>query len=92
MKVTAKDFKRFSRQIVLKQIGIIGQRKIFSAKVLIIGAGGLGCPLLLYLANTGVGNIGIVDHDKVELSNLNRQVLFNYKDIGKYKVDQTKKE
>ncbi len=91
MKVTAKDFKRFSRQIVLKQIGIIGQRKIFSAKVLIIGAGGLGCPLLLYLANTGVGNIGIVDHDKVELSNLNRQVLFNYKDIGKYKVDQTKK-
>tara|TARA_A100001011_G_C14272557_1_gene827640 strand:- start:1237 stop:1995 length:759 start_codon:yes stop_codon:yes gene_type:complete len=91
MKVTSKDLTRFSRQIILKQIGIIGQKKIFSAKVLVVGAGGLGCPLLLYLANTGVGRIGIVDHDKIELSNLNRQILFNYKDIGKYKVDLTKK-
>ena len=91
MKVTTKDLTRFSRQIILKQIGIIGQKKIFSAKVLVVGAGGLGCPLLLYLANTGVGKIGIVDHDKIELSNLNRQILFKYKDLGKFKVDLTKK-
>ena len=91
MKFTSKDFKRYSRQIILKQIGIHGQKKIFSSKVLIIGAGGLGCPLILYLANSGVGNIGIVDNDKIDLSNLNRQVLFNYNDIGKFKVDQTKK-
>ena len=91
MKFTSKDFKRYSRQIIKKQIGIHGQKKIFSSKVLIIGAGGLGCPLILYLANSGVGNIGIVDNDKIDLSNLNRQVLFNYNDIGKFKVDQTKK-
>ena len=59
--------------------------------MLIIGAGGLGCPLILYLANSGVGNIGIVDNDKIEISNLNRQVLFTEDDIGKYKVSQAKK-
>ncbi len=86
------DFKRFEKQIILKKIGINGQKKIISSKVLIIGMGGLGCPLLTYLAASGVGTLGIADHDKVELSNLNRQTLFSTSDIGKYKVDQAKKK
>ena len=66
------------------------QKKIKNAKVLIIGMGGLGCPLLSYLASSGVCNIGIADNDKVELSNLNRQILFNTSDVGKLKVNQAK--
>ena len=85
------DFKRFEKQIILKKVGIGGQKKILSAKVLIIGIGGLGCPLLTYLAASGVGKIGIVDYDKVEISNLNRQTLFVQSDIGKFKVNQAKK-
>ena len=91
MEFNLKDFKRFEKQIILKKIGISGQKKVRDSKVLIIGMGGLGCPLITYLAAAGVCNIGIVDHDKVELSNLNRQVLFNISDIGKFKVDQVKK-
>ena len=68
------------------------KKKIASAKVLVIGVGGLGCPLLLYLANTGVGNIGIIDNDRIDLSNLNRQILFNTNDVGKFKVSQAKKK
>ena len=86
-----KDFKRFEKQIILKKVGINGQKKILKSKVLVIGVGGLGCPLLTYLASSGVGNIGIVDHDKVELNNLNRQTLFTAKDIGKSKVIQAKR-
>ena len=89
MVLDLSDFKRFEKQIILKKIGIAGQ-KIRKAKVLIVGIGGLGCPLLTYLASSGVSNIGIVDHDKIELSNLNRQVLFNSSDLGKYKVYQAK--
>ena len=91
MKNNLDQFKRFEKQIVLKKIGFAGQKKIFSANVLIIGLGGLGCPLLTYLAASGVGKIGVVDLDKVEISNLNRQTLFNPSDIGKFKVDQAKK-
>ena len=90
MKLNMMDYKRFEKQIILKKIGLTGQKKIKSAKVLIIGMGGLGCPLLSYLASSGVCNIGIVDYDKVELSNLNRQILFNSSDIGKFKVNQAK--
>ena len=90
MKLDLKDFKRFEKQIILKKIGFVGQKKIKNAKVLIIGMGGLGCPLLTYLASSGVCNIGIVDYDKVELSNLNRQILFNTSDVGKFKVNQAK--
>ena len=90
MKINIKDFRRFEKQIILKKIGISGQKKIKKSKVLIIGLGGLGCPLLTYLASSGVCNIGIVDFDKVELSNLNRQTLFNNSDLGKYKVTQAK--
>ena len=91
MKLSNNEFLRYSKQIILKKIGIAGQKKISSARVLVVGLGGLGCPLVLYLANTGLGNIGLVDNDKVELSNLNRQIIFNNSDIGKFKVIQTKK-
>jgi len=91
MKMSNNDLLRYSKQIILKQVGILGQKKISSTKVLIVGVGGLGCPVVLYLANLGIKNIGIVDHDKVDLSNLNRQILFNTKDIGKFKVDRAKK-
>ena len=84
-------FQRFEKQIILKKVGLSGQKKIFASSVLIIGMGGLGCPLLYYLSASGVGRIGIVDFDKVEISNLNRQSLFNSKDVGKYKVNQAKK-
>ena len=91
MKISKSEFLRYSKQIILKKIGILGQKKISSAKVLVVGVGGLGCPLVLYLANTGLGNIGLVDDDKVDLSNLNRQIIFNSSDVGKFKVIQAKK-
>ena len=78
--------ERFSRQIILKDIGIVGQKKIFSSKVLIVGAGGLGSPVVEFLCRAGVGTLGIVDNDKVSISNLHRQSLYNSSDIGKYKV------
>ena len=90
MKLNLNEFKRFEKQIILKKIGISGQKEIKKAKVLIIGVGGLGCPLLSYLASSGISNIGIVDHDKIELGNLNRQILFDTSDLGKYKVNQAK--
>ena len=90
MSFNLSEFKRFEKQIILKKIGISGQKKIKKSKVLIIGMGGLGCPLLTYLASAGIYNIGIIDHDKVEISNLNRQILFNSADLGKYKVIQAK--
>ena len=90
MALNLNEFKRFEKQIILKKIGISGQKEIKKAKVLIIGVGGLGCPLLSYLASSGISNIGIVDHDKIELGNLNRQILFNSSDLGKYKVNQAK--
>ena len=90
MSLNLSEFKRFEKQIILKKIGISGQKKLQKSKVLIIGMGGLGCPLLTYLASAGIYKIGIVDQDKVELSNLNRQILFNTADIGKYKVIQAK--
>ena len=81
-----KTIERFSRQIVLKDIGILGQKKILSSKVLIIGAGGLGSPVAEFLARAGIGSLGIVDNDKVSLSNLHRQSLYNTSDVGKFKV------
>jgi molybdopterin/thiamine biosynthesis adenylyltransferase len=78
--------ERFSRQIVLKDIGILGQKKILLSKVLIIGAGGLGSSVAEFLSRAGIGSLGIVDDDKVALSNLHRQSLYNTSDIGKFKV------
>jgi len=85
-----KIIERFSRQIVLKDIGVLGQKKILSSKVLIVGAGGLGSPAAEFLSRAGVGSIGIVDDDKVSLSNLHRQSLYNTSDIGKFKVKVAK--
>ncbi len=84
-------FKKFEKQIILKEIGFSGQKKIKNSKILIVGMGGLGCPLLIYLTNMGIRNIGIIDHDKIELTNLNRQILFSEQDIGKLKVAQANK-
>ena len=78
--------ERFSRQIVLKNIGILGQKKILYAKVLVVGAGGLGCSAVEFLTRAGIGKLGIVDYDKVSLSNLHRQSLYEKIDIGKSKV------
>ena len=84
--------ERFSRQIILKDIGIIGQKKILSSKILIVGVGGLGSPVVEFLTRAGVGNIGIIDNDKIDLSNLHRQSLYNTSDLGKFKVDIAKKK
>jgi adenylyltransferase/sulfurtransferase len=78
--------ERFSRQIVLKNVGIIGQKKILSSKVLIVGAGGLGCPAAEYLSRAGIGTLGIIDNDIVSLSNLHRQSFYESSDVGKSKV------
>ncbi len=86
-----KYFRKFEKQIILKKVGVAGQKKILSSKILLVGVGGLGCPLATYLAASGIGEIGLVDFDKIEISNLNRQTLFKESDIGKYKVDQAKK-
>jgi adenylyltransferase/sulfurtransferase len=83
---------RYSRQIILKNVGIIGQKKIQKSKVLIVGIGGLGCPVADLLARSGVGVIGLIDYDKVNLSNIHRQTLFTTQDVGKYKVNVAKKK
>ena len=78
--------ERFSRQLILKKIGIAGQKKILSSKVLIVGVGGLGCPAAENLVRAGIGTIGLVDNDIVNLSNIHRQSLFNSNDLKKSKV------
>jgi molybdopterin-synthase adenylyltransferase len=85
MKFTKKQIDRYSRQIILKKIGAVGQKKLIKSNVLIVGAGGLGSPVAIYLTALGIGNIGIVDKDIIEISNLNRQILFESKDIRKKK-------
>ena len=89
--IKSEEYEKYYRQLILKKIGVSGQKKIFKSKVLVIGAGGLGCPLILYLAYSGVGNLGIADNDKIELSNLSRQILFTKKDIGEYKTTVSKR-
>ena len=87
-----KTIERYSRQIVLKDVGAVGQKAILNSKVLIIGAGGLGCPIADYLSRAGVGTIGIADFDKINLSNIHRQSLYETKDVGKFKVEVLKKK
>lgn len=87
---TDEQIKRYSRQIVLPQVGGKGQRKLLDSKVLIVGAGALGSPVAQYLARAGVGTIGIVDDDEVHLSNLQRQLLYRTDDVGRKKVRVTK--
>ena len=86
MALSDEQLERYSRHITLKEIGVRGQKKLLAAKVLIIGAGGLGAPAAMYLAAAGVGTIGIADCDKVELSNLQRQIIHTTGDVGKTKV------
>ena len=90
--LSKKQIERYSRQIVLKNVGILGQKKLLKSKVLIVGAGGLGCPVADYLCRAGIGLIGIVDHDKVSISNIHRQSFFNSKDVGKLKVKILRKK
>ena len=87
-----KFLERYSRQIILKDIGILGQKLISKAKILVVGAGGLGCPVAEYLGRAGIGTLGIIDFDKVQLSNIHRQSMYNTKDIGKFKVDVVQKK
>jgi len=85
MKFSKKQIDRYSRQMILKKIGIIGQKKLLKSRVLIVGAGGLGSPISIYLTALGIGKIGIIDYDKVEISNLSRQIIFSNNDINKKK-------
>src|SRR5665213_3373318 len=86
-KLTNEEIARYSRHLILPEVGMEGQQKLKAAKVLCIGAGGLGAPLALYLAAAGVGTLGIVDFDTVEASNLQRQVIHTTKSVGMLKVD-----
>lgn len=90
MAFTNEQLERYSRHIILKEVGAKGQKKLLNAKVLIIGAGGLGAPVAMYLAAAGIGTIGIADADEVDLSNLQRQIIHATKDVGKPKVESAK--
>tara|TARA_B100001559_G_C16444192_1_gene595922 strand:+ start:429 stop:1184 length:756 start_codon:yes stop_codon:yes gene_type:complete len=92
MQLNKKEIERYSRQIILKKIGAAGQTKLLNSSVLIVGAGGLGSPIALYLSALGVGKIGIIDKDKVEDSNLARQVIFETNDIKKNKASAAVKK
>ena len=86
------QIERFSRQLILKDIGAIGQKKILSSKVLVVGVGGLGCPAAENLVRAGIGTIGLIDNDVVNLSNIHRQSLFSSKDVKKLKVNVAEKK
>ncbi|PJC48687.1 MAG: adenylyltransferase, partial [Candidatus Omnitrophica bacterium CG_4_9_14_0_2_um_filter_42_8] len=90
MELRDDQIERYSRQILLPDVGGKGQEKLLNARVLIIGAGGLGSPAALYLASAGIGTLGIVDSDKVELNNLQRQIVHSVNTVGKPKVDSAK--
>ncbi|MFM8949892.1 MAG: HesA/MoeB/ThiF family protein, partial [Bacteroidota bacterium] len=84
--LTSEEWSRYERQVHLPEVGASGQTKIKNASVLVVGAGGLGCPALTYLASAGVGTFGIADHDLVAISNLHRQPLYTTQDVGKSKA------
>jgi molybdopterin-synthase adenylyltransferase len=91
-KLSKQQLEKYSRQIILKNIGALGQKKILSSKVLIIGMGGLGCPVAEFLTRSGIGVLGIIDHDLITLSNIHRQNLYDEKDIDKFKVKVAQKK
>lgn len=86
------EAKRYAKQTILDEVGLIGQVKLKNARVVVIGAGGLGCPIIQYLAACGVGMIGIVDFDVIEHSNLHRQILYTPQDVGRKKADVAKEK
>ena len=92
LKLNKNQIERFSRQIILKNVGSLGQKKIIKSKVLIIGMGGLGCPAAEFLSRAGVGSLGIIDSDNVDLSNIHRQSLYDMKDLKESKVKAAKKK
>ncbi|WKL43887.1 HesA/MoeB/ThiF family protein [Flavobacterium sp. ZE23DGlu08] len=85
-----QDYLRYNRQMMLPEIGDLGQEKLKKARILVIGAGGLGCPILQYISTAGVGTIGVVDFDKIEIHNLHRQILYTESQIGQDKATTTK--
>jgi adenylyltransferase/sulfurtransferase len=87
MALSDEQLERYARHIVLREVGGVGQQKLLAARVLVVGAGGLGSPVILYLAAAGVGTIGIADFDTVSLSNLQRQIAHHTADVGRLKVD-----
>jgi molybdopterin-synthase adenylyltransferase len=89
--LTEPQIRRYARHIVLSEIGGVGQARLIAARVLVVGAGGLGAPLLQYLAAAGVGTLGVIDHDRVDLSNLQRQVIHRTADIGMAKVESARR-
>ena len=91
-KLNKNQIERFSRQIILKDIGTLGQKKIIQSKVLIIGMGGLGCPVAEFLTRAGVGSLGIIDSDIVDISNIHRQSLYDIGDLKKSKVIAARKK
>ena len=92
LRLKKDEIEKYSRQIILKDIGVLGQKEIIKSKVLIIGMGGLGCPVAEFLTRAGIGTLGIVDSDKVELSNIHRQSLYDISDLEKSKVIVAKKK
>lgn len=91
LKITKENYQRYHRQIIVPEVGVNGQLKLQEAKVLVIGAGGLGSPILLYLAGAGVGTLGIADHDTVAVHNLHRQVLHRESSVDTLKADSAMK-
>jgi len=89
--MTEMQIRRYARHIVLAEVGGVGQAKLMAAKVLVVGAGGLGAPLLQYLAAAGIGTLGVIDDDKVDLSNLQRQVIHRTSDVGMAKVESARR-
>src|SRR5258706_2023494 len=90
MELNNDEIRRYSRHLILPEVGFAGQKKICSTSVLCIGAGGLGSPIAMYLAAAGVGKIGILDFDTVDFSNLQRQILHGTKDVGRPKTESAK--
>ena len=86
MELSDEQISRYARHIILKEVGGSGQKKLLNSKALIVGAGGLGSPILMYLASAGVGTIGIIDFDDVSLSNLQRQIIHTTENVGMKKV------
>src|SRR5579872_2840028 len=90
MDLSEEQFQRYARHLILDEVGEEGQEKLLSARVLVVGAGGLGSPMLLYLAAAGVGTIGVVDNDRVDLTNLQRQIVHATERVGTPKVDSAR--